>query len=131
MSGKKHKVKGDKYERDLARIFTARLGLPVERAPLSGGGAIGIFVGGADLIGTPGLHVEAKRVERAAWPEWLRQAEASIAKTRAPELPVVINRTNGMKDEDSYCMVRLSHFLDLYRAWLFFNGYIGSSDEND
>lgn len=118
------KMKGDRFERELAGYMSELLGLNIERAPLSGGGVIGQLAGGADLIGTPGLHVEAKRVERLSFPEAMRQAEKSIAKRRTPDQAVIVNRRNRMVTGDSYTCMRLDVFLPFYRAWLREQGYI-------
>ena len=118
------KQKGDRFERELAAFISDATGLNCERAPLSGGGVIGQLSGGADLIGTPGLHVEAKRVERLSFPEAMRQAEKSIAKRRTPDQAVIINRRNRMNTGDSYTVMRLDVFLPMYRAWLREQGFI-------
>ena len=85
------KAKGDKYERELAAYINEQTGLDSFRAPLSGGGHVNM-VGGADLLGTPDLFVEAKRVERLNFHDALRQAETNIEKTRSDSSAVVINR---------------------------------------
>lgn len=118
------KAKGDRFERELADHISQATGLPCQRAPLSGGGAIGVFHGGADLLGTPSLHVEAKRVERLNFLEAIKQAEKSLAKTGAPEMPVVVNRRNRMTTGESIVAMRLDAFLDLYGSWLREHGYI-------
>ncbi len=110
--------KGNNFERELAAFMGDVLQMEIRRAPLSGGGMISGLAGGADLLGTPGVHIEAKRVERLDFPGALRQAEASLLKTEAPEFPVVINRRNRQHVEDSYVLLRLKHFMPLYAAWL-------------
>ncbi len=117
------KAKGDKFERELAAHISTHTGLVCERAPLSGGGVIGQLSGGADLIGTPGLHVEAKRVERLNFLEALAQAERAIEKQGAPEVPVVVNRRNRMATGDALVVLRLDAFLALYNAWLQAQGH--------
>lgn len=112
------KAKGDNFERELAAFMSKHLGLNIERAPLSGGGVIGQLSGGADLLGTPSIHVEAKRVERLSFPEAMRQAEASLAKRRCPDNAVIINRRNRMMTGDSFTCMRLDVFLPFYLAWL-------------
>jgi hypothetical protein len=104
--------------------MAAATGLPCARAPLSGGGAIGVFHGGADLLGTPGVHVEAKRVERLNVLDAIKQAEKSLAKTGAPEWPVVVNRRNLMATGESLVTMRLDAWLQLYEAWLRDQGLI-------
>lgn len=118
------KAKGDRFECELAAHISDTTGLVCERAPLSGGGVIGQLSGGADLMGTPGLHVEAKRAERLNFMDALAQAERSIAKQGAPEAPVVINRRNRMETGESYVLMRLDPFLALYDAWLKQEGYL-------
>lgn len=118
------KAKGDRYERELAAYITQHTGIHCERAPLSGGGVIGQLSGGADLLGTPGLHVEAKRVERLNFLEAMRQAEAAIEAGNAPEAPVIVNRRNNMATGESIVALRLDAFLTLYVGWLRDEGYL-------
>jgi hypothetical protein len=111
------KAKGDKYERELAAYINEQTGLDSFRAPLSGGGHVNM-VGGADLLGTPDLFVEAKRVERLNFHDALRQAETNIEKTRSDSSAVVINRKSRMKTGDSLVLLRLDDFLKYYLAYL-------------
>ena len=119
------KTKGDNFERELAAHLNQEC-YPVTqsayRAPLSGGGNV-MTSGGADLVGTPDLFVEAKRVEKCNFKEAMRQAERNAKDTHSPETPIVINRMNNMKTTDSYCVLRLGPFLKYYNAWLRENGY--------
>lgn len=119
------KNKGDKYENDLSKYFNEHIyGYEQsQRAPLSGGGKIGIHAGGADLLGTTGLFVEAKRVERLNFRDAMAQAERNIAQTNSPEYAVVITRRNRETLDDSVCMMRLKDYKELYKAWLQINGY--------
>jgi hypothetical protein len=117
LSGRGHKQKGDKYERELAAYFNEKTGLSSFRAPLSGGGKVGM-AGGADILGTPDLFIEAKRVERLNFHDALRQAETNIEKTRSESCPVVINRKSRMKTGDSLVLLRLDDFLKFYLSYL-------------
>lgn len=123
--GNPQKAKGDKYENDLAKYFNEHIygAEQCQRAPLSGGGRVGIQAGGADLLGTTGLFVEAKRVERLNFRDAMAQAEKNIVQTKAPEYPVVITRRNRETLDDSLCVMRLKHYQELYKAWLQVNGY--------
>lgn len=118
------KAKGDKFERELAAHINLRTNLTSSRAPLSGGGAIGQLSGGSDLLGTPGVHVEAKRVERLNVMDAIKQAETSLRKMNAPEAPVVVNRRNLMTTGESLVTMRLDAWLELYKAWLIQEGYL-------
>ena len=123
MSGRRHKQKGDAYERELASYINDITGLQSFRAPLSGGGKVGM-VGGADLLGTPDVFVEAKRVERLNCHDAMRQAETNIDKTKSDASPIVINRKSRMKTGDSLCLLRLDDLLKFYRSYLKEKGYV-------
>jgi len=117
-NGRSMKARGDLFERELAAYMAARLNLDIRRAPLSGGGVIHGLSGGADLSGTPSLHVEAKRVEKLSFPDAMRQAESSLLKSGAPDIPVVINRRNHQPLGSAFVLMRLDAFLDFYEAFL-------------
>lgn len=123
---RKHKVKGDKYERELGKYFNEVLGIETaHRAPLSGGGFVGNMVGGADVIGVPDLFIEAKRVERLNFMDAVRQAEGNRDKTNSPEVPIVINRRNQMTTGQSLCVLRLDDFMKFYKVYLQTTGVKG------
>ena len=123
---RKHKVKGDKYERELGKYFNEVLGIETaHRAPLSGGGFVGNTVGGADVIGVPDLFIEAKRVERLNFMDAVRQAESNRDKTNSPEVPIVINRRNQMTTGQSLCVLRLDDFIKFYKVYLETTGVKG------
>ena len=84
----RQKRKGDGYERELAHWLNTNVYKEerCERAPLSGGGSVNMAAGGADLLGTPGIFVEAKRVEKLPWRDALAQAERNSALLSAQEL---------------------------------------------
>lgn len=85
---------------------------------MSGGGLKDSWPGLPDLIGTPDIHVEAKRVERVSVYQSIQQAEKSIEVRGADEAPVVITRRNRMATEDSLCVLRLKDFIELYNNYL-------------
>lgn len=128
----RQKNKGDNYERELAALINEHTGLvTASRAPLSGGGAIGVLSGGADLMGVPNLFVEAKRVERLNFHDAMRQAERNIDKTKSPDIPVVINRKNRMPTGQSLCLLRLDDLLFFYRYYLKCEGYVQEDEPDD
>ena len=131
--GNPQKTKGDNYERELAawlneNVYDGRT--QCGRAPLSGGGFVGLS-GGADLIGTPGLFVEAKRVEKLNFMEALRQAEGNIIKTHSPEAAIVINRRNRMTTGESLILMRLDRFSEFYKSWLIMQGHTKAEPISD
>jgi len=120
VSGRGAKQKGDKYERDLAEYFNAECGLSSHRTPLSGGGRKEAL---ADLLGTPGIAIEAKRVEKVNINEFMQQA----VKNCGQDLPVVITRRSKQTLENSYVFMRLHEWMALYRAFLTQQGYTPSN----
>lgn len=121
MAGRGSKTKGDKYERELAAYINEKTGLESFRAPLSGGGKVGM-TGGADILGTPELFIEAKRVERLNFHDAMRQAEKNLDITKSHSSPIVINRKSRMNTGDSLCLIRLDEFLKFYVAYLRLEG---------
>ena len=121
------KRKGDGYERELAQYLNDNCGLQSSRTPLSGGGRLDATPT-ADLLGTPLLHIEAKRVERLNFHDALRQAERSLERSGATdEMPVVINRRSRQTTGESLCLLRLDDLLKLYRYALHAEGYVMES----
>ena len=126
-NGRGMKAKGAAYERELADFFNDNVFCGEERcarAPLSGGGSVNMVAGGADLIGPPGLFVEAKRVEKLAWREALAQAEGNATTRKTPDAPIVITRKSREPTHESVVVLRLDRFLPFYEAWLREMGYI-------
>ena len=116
MSGRGSKAKGSGYERELAAWLNDTVpGVRSRRALLSGGGR---DEGGADLDGTPGIHIEAKRTEAINVKAALRQAEAAIAKAAEKTMPVVVTRQNRMATGESLVVMRADDWAKLYAAWL-------------
>ena len=124
--GNPQKAKGDKYENDLAKYMNEYVFKheQCQRAPLSGGGRIGLHAGGADILGSTGVFVEAKRVERLNVREALQQAERNIEATKSPEYATVITRRNRESLEDSLVVMRLKDWKDFYIAYLQSEGYL-------
>lgn len=130
----KQKRKGDGYERELAKWLDARLfgsQGKITRAPLSGGGSYITGGGRADLIGTPDLWIEAKRTERFVPYAAMAQAETGIHKSDTPEMPVVIQRRNQMKTQDSLVVMRLNDFAFIYEGYLNQYGWATMDSEFD
>ena len=88
MSGRMGREKGKRGEREAAKALnTVFPHLQTRRAQQYCGAA-----GDADIIGTEGIHVEVKRVERFHMHPALEQADND----RGPgEVPLVLTRQNG------------------------------------
>ena len=117
MSGKAPKRKGDGYERELAKYFNEKVfdgEDKVQRAPLSGGGAVKSS-GGSDLKNTPYIFVEAKRTEKFQIHQSMRQVEENIEISKSNDMPIVITRRNRTETGDSLCVLKLDDFLKMYQ----------------
>ena len=79
--------------------------------------------GGSDILGAPGLFIEAKRTERLNPHKAIEQAERNARETNAPEHPVVIQRRNHQRTGDSIVHMRLDDLLVFYAAYLRDQGY--------
>jgi hypothetical protein len=117
LSGVDRKRKGSKFENELAAYFNEVCGINCHRTPLSGGGRGEAL---PDITGTPGIAIEAKRHERLSVDTWMQQARKNCGLDR----PVVINRKSRQPTHDSYVVLFLQDFADLYRAWLQQQGYV-------
>lgn len=124
----RQKAKGDKFERELAEFMNSSLfphsEIPIiHRTPLSGSFSLHEGVGSADLTGTPGLWVEAKRVETFRPHDAMAQAVRGSDASGKVDRPVVITRRNKQSLPESLCMMRLADFTEIYRGYLLHLGY--------
>lgn len=99
------KQKGARYERELARKFRSE-GYDARRGQQYSGAN-----GDADVVGLPGIHVEAKRVERLNLYDAMDQA---VRDARQDELPTVFHRKNNC---ETLVTMRLEDWFKIYREW--------------
>lgn len=103
--GKASREKGKRGERELAAALREH-GYDCRRGVQYCGAS-----GDADVIGLPGVHIEAKRTERLNLHDALAQ---SIRDARPHELPTVFSRRNN----DVWLVtMRLDDWIQLYREW--------------
>lgn len=114
------KEKGSQFERELAAHLNLNLGIHSARSkittPFYPTGGIGM----PDLVGTPLLSIEAKRVEALDYRKALAQARRNSS---GGDLPVVISRKNKETIDDAVCFMRLSDFMKLYKKALLSHGF--------
>ena len=67
--------------------------------------------GDADVVGLPGLHIEAKAVERLYLYDAMAQSKHDA---RPGEIPVVMHKKNSCK---ILVTLELSDFMTIYREW--------------
>lgn len=97
--------KGARYERELAADFRAE-GYDARRGQQFSGAN-----GDADVVGLPGIHVEAKHVERINIQDAMDQA---IRDAKEGEIPVVFHRKNNTK---TLVTMREEDWFMVYREW--------------
>jgi hypothetical protein len=103
---KNSRNKGARYERELARAFRAE-GYEQARRGQQYCGANG----DADVVGLPGIHVEAKRVERLQLQSAMDQA---VRDARPGELPAVFHRKNNC---GTLVTMRIDDWFKIYHEW--------------
>lgn len=125
-SNRTAKKKGAQYELELARFFSDKLGVDVSRSYFTRDPLMRQGEGASDLIGLPRLAVEAKRVETFSIHKAAEQARKNA---QAHEVPVVISRRNKQALHESHVVIALEHFVEMYHAWAYAQGYFGDRDD--
>lgn len=101
--GKLSRNKGKVYERELAGNLR-EYGYDTHRGQQFCGKN-----GDADVVGLPGIHIEAKRREQITIYDWMAQ---SISEAKQEESPVVMFRKSNC---ETLVVMRLPDFMDLYK----------------
>lgn len=97
------KQKGARYERELASKFR-EYGFDARRGQQYCGAN-----GDADVIGLPGIHVEAKRVEKLNLYDAMAQAKRDA---RENEIPAVFHRKNNC---ETLVTMELDDWMKMYK----------------
>ena len=107
MGGKMSRNKGKRYERELASAFRD-YGYDARRTAQYCGNT----GDAADVVGLPGIHIEAKRVEQFRIYDWMAQAvHDSVA---SGNIPAVFFRKNNA---ETLVTLRLDDFMNIYKEW--------------
>lgn len=106
--GKMSRDKGKRYERELASIFREYGYKDAHRTSQYCGNT----GDASDVVGLPGIHIEAKHQERIQIYDWMAQAIHDSAKSG--DMPTVFFRKNHA--ETLVCM-RLEDWINLYKEW--------------
>lgn len=103
------KEKGKRFERKLASIFRD-YGYEARRTAQYCGNT-----GDApDVVGLPGIHVEAKHAEQMRLYEWMTQAKNDAGAGGKGLLPAVFHKKNHA---EILVTMELDDFMNLYREW--------------
>lgn len=103
------KQKGARFERLLASKFREH-GYDARRTAQYCGNT----GDASDVVGLPGIHVEAKHQERMQLYEWMAQAVRDAEAGGEGRLPAVFHKKNNA---DILVTMRLEDFMNLYREW--------------
>lgn len=103
------KQKGARFERLLASKFREH-GYEARRTAQYCGNT----GDASDVVGLPGIHVEAKHQERMQLYEWMAQAIRDAEAGGEGRLPAVFHKKNNA---DILVTMRLEDFMNLYREW--------------
>lgn len=101
------KKKGARFERHLASRFR-EYGYDARRTAQY----CGKTEDSADVIGLPGIHIEAKHQERMCLYDWMAQAKRDSDGTG--RLPAVFHKKNNA---EILVTMELDDFMQLYREW--------------
>lgn len=101
------KQKGARFERNLASRFR-EYGYDARRTAQY----CGKTEDSADVIGLPGIHIEAKHQERMCLYDWMAQAKRDSDGTG--RLPAVFHKKNNA---EILVTMELDDFMQLYREW--------------
>lgn len=103
------KAKGARFERELAAKFR-EYGFENARRTAQYCGNTG---DAADVIGLPGIHVEAKAAETMRLYEWIEQAKNDAKASESGNLPAVFHKKNRA---DILVTMTLDDFMQLYKG---------------
>ena len=103
------KKKGARYERELASKFREQ-GYDARRTAQYCGNT----GDASDVVGLPGIHVEAKHQEKMQLYDWMAQAIRDAVAGGNGNLPAVFHRKNNA---ETLVTMRLDDWFRLYREW--------------
>lgn len=104
------KQKGARFERLLASKFR-EYGYEQARRTAQYCGNTG---DASDVVGLPGLHIEAKHQERMCLYDWMAQAKRDAEAGGENRLPAVFHKKNNAP---ILVTMELEDFMNLYREW--------------
>ena len=100
------KQKGARFERDLAKMLRNE-GYDCRRTAQYCGNT----GDASDVVGLPGIHIEAKHQERMQLYDWMSQA---VRDSKGKGLPTVFHKKNNA---EVLVTMRLKDWITIYREW--------------
>ena len=109
LMGKMQRDKGRRFELKLASIFREH-GYESRRTAQYCGNT----GDASDVIGLPGIHIEAKHQEKMLLYAWVKQAVDDAKAAGKGHFPTVFHKKNNA---DILVTMRLCDWMKLYKAW--------------
>ena len=103
------KQKGARFERALAALFREH-GYKARRTAQYCGNT----GEAADVLGVPGIHIEAKHSERTQLYDWMAQAVRDAAAGGNTAFPAVFHKKNNV---EVHVTMRFDDWIQLYKEW--------------
>ena len=103
------KAKGARFERTLASKFREH-GYEARRTAQYCGNT----GDASDVVGLPGIHVEAKHAEQMRLYDWMAQAKRDAEAGGKNRLPAVFHKKNNA---EILVTMELADWMNLYREW--------------
>lgn len=107
--GKMEREKGKRFERQLAGLLRAE-GYDCRRSAQFNGKT----GQAADVVGLPGIHVEAKHVEQMRLYDWMLQAVRDSEASGSGDLPAVFHKKNNAP---ILVTMLFEDWIQVYREW--------------
>lgn len=104
------KEKGARFERELASKFR-EYGYTESRRTAQYCGNTG---DASDVVGLPGLHIEAKHQEKMCLYDWMAQAKRDAKASGRDAIPAVFHKKNYA---DILVTLKFDDFMTIYREW--------------
>lgn len=105
------KEKGARFERTLSRIFRNEYGYDESRRTAQYCGNTG---DASDVVGLPGLHIEAKHQEAMRLYDWIEQAKRDAEASGEGKIPAVFHKKNRA---EILVTLPLDGFMQIYREY--------------
>ena len=103
------KEKGARFERTLSRIFRNEYGYDEARRTAQYCGNTG---DASDVVGLPGLHIEAKHQEKMYLYDWVEQAKRDAEANGEGKIPAVFHKKNHA---EILVTLPLDGFMQIYK----------------
>ena len=68
----------------------------------------------SDVVGLPGIHIEAKHQEKMCLYDWIEQAKRDVKASDEDKIPVVFHKKNNA---EILVTMRFDDWMQIYKEW--------------